>query len=298
MALPQYDGGEALNMTIMLFPPGMQIDGPVIPMMHWHAGLFGRGTTNLVLRNELSAALTALNQELEVVGDIQRSLLPRQSPRLPGFELATYYQTARAGGDYYDFFPLDGGQWGLFIADVAGHGTPAAVLMAIMHAIAHAQPGTHTPPSVLLGYLNDQLARSYTREGSFVTAFYATLEPVNPHAHLRPRWPQPAAAGAWRPGAVPRSAGRRSRWAFLNNRPMARQPSAWSRATCCCFTPTASPRRWPRDRPVARASCSASNASTRCCSIATRPAQTAASPPFDPPSPPSAQTPHPPMTRR
>lgn len=178
VALPQYDGGEALNMTIMLVPPGMQIDGPVIPMMHWQAGLFGRGTTNLVLRNELGAALSALNQELETVGDIQRSLLPRQSPRLPGFELATFYQTsARAGGDYYDFFPLDAGQWGLFIADVAGHGTPAAVLMAITHAIAHSQPGTHTPPSVLLGYLNDQLARSYTREGSFVTAFYATLDP-------------------------------------------------------------------------------------------------------------------------
>jgi sigma-B regulation protein RsbU (phosphoserine phosphatase) len=178
VALPQYDCGEALNMTIMLYPPGMRIDGTVIPMMHWQAGLFGRGTTNLVLRNELSAALSALNQELEIVGEIQRSLLPRELPRLPGFEMATYYQTsARAGGDYYDFFPLDGGQWGLFISDVAGHGTPAAVLMAITHAIAHAQPGTHTPPSVLLGYLNDQLARSYTREGSFVTAFYATLDP-------------------------------------------------------------------------------------------------------------------------
>lgn len=179
VALPQYDCGEALNMTIMLFPPGARIDGAVIAMMHWQAGLFGRGTTNLVLRNELSAALAALNQELEIVGDIQRSLLPREVPRLPGFELATFYQTsARAGGDYYDFFPLDAGHWGLFIADVAGHGTPAAVLMAITHAIAHAQPGTHTPPSVLLGYLNDQLVRSYTREGSFVTAFYATLDPL------------------------------------------------------------------------------------------------------------------------
>ena len=178
VALPQYDCGEALNITVMLFPPGTPIDRQVLPMMHLQAGLFGRGTTNLVLRNELSAVLAALNRELEIVGEIQRSLLPREAPRLPGFELATFYQTsARAGGDYYDFFPLDGGQWGLFIADVAGHGTPAAVLMAITHAIAHAQPGTHTPPSVLLGYLNDQLARSYTREGSFVTAFYATLDP-------------------------------------------------------------------------------------------------------------------------
>lgn len=179
VALPQYDGGEALNMTVMLFPPGAEIDRSFIPMMHWQAGLFGRGTTNLVLRNELGAVLAALNRELEVVGDIQRSLLPRELPQIEGFELAAFYQTsARAGGDYYDFFPLDCGQWGLFIADVAGHGTPAAVLMAITHAIAHAQPGTHTPPSVLLGYLNDQLARTYTRDGTFVTAFYAVLDPT------------------------------------------------------------------------------------------------------------------------
>jgi sigma-B regulation protein RsbU (phosphoserine phosphatase) len=65
----------------------------------------------------------------------------------------------------------------MFIADVSGHGTPAAVLMAITHAVAHAQPGTHTPPAAMLGYLNDQLTRSYTRSGTFVTAFYAVLDP-------------------------------------------------------------------------------------------------------------------------
>jgi sigma-B regulation protein RsbU (phosphoserine phosphatase) len=93
--------------------------------------------------------------------------------------MAAYYSTsARAGGDYYDFFPLPKGEWGLFIADVAGHGTPAAVLMAITHAIAHAEPGTHTPPPELLKHLNDRLARSYTRNGTFVTAFYAVLDPA------------------------------------------------------------------------------------------------------------------------
>jgi sigma-B regulation protein RsbU (phosphoserine phosphatase) len=112
------------------------------------------------------------------VGDIQRSLLPESLPSLPGFEVATAYATsAQAGGDYYDFFPLAGGGWGLFIADVSGHGTPAAVLMAITHAIAHARPGTHTPPASLLGYLNDRLTQGYTRGGTFVTAFYAVLDP-------------------------------------------------------------------------------------------------------------------------
>ncbi|HUN80043.1 MAG TPA: PP2C family protein-serine/threonine phosphatase, partial [Phycisphaerae bacterium] len=64
------------------------------------------------------------------------------------------------------------------IADVSGHGTPAAVLMAITHAIAHAQPGTHTPPANLLASLNHQLARSYMRGGAFATAFYAVLDPA------------------------------------------------------------------------------------------------------------------------
>jgi sigma-B regulation protein RsbU (phosphoserine phosphatase) len=179
IALPQYDGGEALNVTIMLLPPGHGIDHSVIPILHWQSGLFGRGTQNLVLRNQLGAALGALDRELQTVGEIQRSLLPQELPLIPGFEMAAHYLTsARAGGDYYDFFPLAGGSWGLFIADVSGHGTPAAVLMAITHAIAHARPGTHTPPGALLAYLNDRLARSYTRDGTFVTAFYAVLDPA------------------------------------------------------------------------------------------------------------------------
>lgn len=178
VALPQYDDGEGLNVTVMLLPPGAELDHSTIPMLHWQSGLFGRGTQNLVLRNQLTAALAALDRELQVVGEIQRSLLPRELPPIPGFELSAYYQTsARAGGDYYDFFPLADGGWGLFIADVSGHGTPAAVLMAITHAVAHSRPGTHTPPADLLNHLNEQLTRSYTRNGTFVTAFYGVLDP-------------------------------------------------------------------------------------------------------------------------
>jgi sigma-B regulation protein RsbU (phosphoserine phosphatase) len=179
IALPQYDGGEALNITCMLLPAGMEIDPAAIPVLHWQSGLFGRGTQNLVLRNQLGRALSDLDRELQVVGDIQRSLLPEELPEIPGVELAAHYATsARAGGDYYDFFPLPNGGWGIFIADVSGHGTPAAVLMAITHAIAHSHPGSHTPPASLLKHLNSRLTRSYTRSGTFVTAFYAVFDPV------------------------------------------------------------------------------------------------------------------------
>lgn len=179
IALPQYDDGEGLNVTMMLLPKGMQLDQSVIPVLHWQSGLFGRGTQNLVLRNQLTKALTALDRELQAVGAIQRSLLPETLPAIPGVEVAAFYATsARAGGDYYDFFPLADGAWGIFIADVAGHGTPAAVLMAITHALAHAQPHSHTPPEILLAKLNNQLTRSYTQGGTFITAFYAIYDPV------------------------------------------------------------------------------------------------------------------------
>lgn len=179
IALPNYDEGKGLNVGISLFGPEVQFDRSVVPLMHWQAGLFGRGTQNQVLRNQLAAALSELDRELQVVGSIQRSLLPPELPNIPGFQLAAHYQTsARAGGDYYDFFPLGGDDWGLFIADVSGHGTPAAVLMAITHAIAHTRPGAPKPPRELLAHLNRHLTQLYTWSGAFVTAFYGTLSPA------------------------------------------------------------------------------------------------------------------------
>lgn len=177
IALPNYENGKGLNVGVSLFEPGVEFDRSMVPMMHWQAGLFGRGTQSLVLRNQLSAALDALDRELHVVAQIQRSLLPSTLPDVPGFKLDTFYQTSsKAGGDYYDFFPLSDNGWGIFIADVSGHGTPAAVLMAITHAIAHTRPGSPKPPGELLEHLNHHLSKSYTASGSFVTAFYATLD--------------------------------------------------------------------------------------------------------------------------
>ena len=100
-------------------------------------------------------------------------------PAIPRLKLAAAYQTAaRAGGDYYDLFPLPDARWGLFVADVSGHGTPAAVMMAITHAIAHEHPGPATPPSAVLARLNRVLFGRYTNgTTTFVTACYAVFDP-------------------------------------------------------------------------------------------------------------------------
>jgi sigma-B regulation protein RsbU (phosphoserine phosphatase) len=114
-----------------------------------------------------------------VVADIQRSLLPRELPRIPTMDLSVHYQTSRrAGGDYYDFFELPDGRWGFLIADVAGHGTPAAVLMAVTHSIAHTLNEEPDPPSKLLNFVNRHLCARYTyQNGTFVTAFYGIYDP-------------------------------------------------------------------------------------------------------------------------
>jgi sigma-B regulation protein RsbU (phosphoserine phosphatase) len=113
------------------------------------------------------------------VGDIQRSLLPAGLPQITTMKLAAHYQTSRrAGGDYYDFFPLPDGRWGILIADVSGHGTPAAVMMAVTHSIAHMYPGSSAPPSDMLNFVNRNLTQLYTQNvGSFVTAAYCVFDP-------------------------------------------------------------------------------------------------------------------------
>lgn len=178
IALPQYDNGEGLNVSVMLGTDPIDLEHQLLPMLHWQSGLFGRGTQNLVLRNQLTEAVRALEREMQVVGDIQRSLLPVDMPRIVGFEVAADYRTsARAGGDYYDFFPLADGAWGVLLADVSGHGTPAAVLMAIVRAIIHSHPQLHARPGEVLRRLNAELCRSYTKGGSFVTAYAAVIQP-------------------------------------------------------------------------------------------------------------------------
>jgi sigma-B regulation protein RsbU (phosphoserine phosphatase) len=180
VAMPHYEQGVAINMVILLEREPSAFDPEKFPEWFWTSSLFGRLTHNLVLREELRRAYEILEREMRVVADIQRSLLPRELPAIPGLELGTYYQTSRwAGGDYYDFFPLPDGRWGLLIADVSGHGTPAAVMMAITHSLAHGLPGDPEPPGLLLKHVNRQLCRRYDagNEG-FVTAFYGIFDPA------------------------------------------------------------------------------------------------------------------------
>ncbi|QDT66164.1 PP2C family protein-serine/threonine phosphatase [Calycomorphotria hydatis] len=181
MAIPMLDQGESLNMVLVTRKIRAGFDREQFPETVWLANLFGRATHNLVLSDQLREAYDMVDRELKVVADIQQSLLPQQMPEIETLDLGAYYETShRAGGDYYDFFPLPNGKWGILIADVSGHGTPAAVVMAITHSIAHMHAGHSVDPAEKLRFVNEHLSQRYTSNlGAFVTAFYGVYDPAS-----------------------------------------------------------------------------------------------------------------------
>lgn len=179
VAIPHYEQGEGLNMVLHMREDSGAFEPDRFPELVQMSNLFGRATKNLVLSKELRDANEQLDSELKAVQDIQLSLLPQTNPTISTLALATHYQTSkRAGGDYYDFFKLPEDRWGIIVADVSGHGTPAAVLMAIVHAIAHLMPGEPWPVDRVMSYMNRALTARYTRDGgAFVTAIYGIYDP-------------------------------------------------------------------------------------------------------------------------
>lgn len=181
IAIPHFEDGKAINMVVHTSFQERGFDPEKFPELVLTSNLFGRATKNLALSRDLREAYNALDAELRSVQEIQMSLLPREQPAIPTLEVATHYQTStRAGGDYYDFFELAGGKWGILVADVSGHGTPAAVLMAIVHSIAHLMPGDPWPPHRAMEFVNRALASRYTRgSGAFVTMLYGVYDPAS-----------------------------------------------------------------------------------------------------------------------
>jgi serine phosphatase RsbU (regulator of sigma subunit)/anti-sigma regulatory factor (Ser/Thr protein kinase) len=131
----------------------------------------------LVRQQQIEAqARERLESELRVARLIQQTLLPKELPQLAGWELARYYQPARAvGGDFYDFMPLADGQLGLVVGDVTDKGVPAALVMATTRAILRGAALQFNSPGKVLERANDLLVPDIPRN-MFVTCLYAILD--------------------------------------------------------------------------------------------------------------------------
>jgi sigma-B regulation protein RsbU (phosphoserine phosphatase) len=107
---------------------------------------------------------------------IQQTFIPESLPQFENWELAARWKTARqVGGDFYDVFELTDKRLGLFIADVADKGVPAALFMALTRTLVRAAVIEDTSPAEAMKRVNDLLIPD-TRQGMFVTAVYAVLD--------------------------------------------------------------------------------------------------------------------------
>jgi phosphoserine phosphatase RsbU/P len=117
-----------------------------------------------------------LETEVQLARQIQQTFIPDQLPQHPQWELAARWKTARqVGGDFYDVIELADRKLGLFIADVADKGMPAALFMALTRTLVRAAVAETASPAEALRRVNKLLFPD-TRQGMFVTGVYAVLD--------------------------------------------------------------------------------------------------------------------------
>ena len=122
---------------------------------------------------------------LKIAEDIQRSLLPRHLPEIPGFGLAGYCKSARPiGGDFYDVIPLKDGSLLLVIVDVMGHGVPSALFAAEFHSLTRVMPEWIPKPSELLARANELMFDDLSAVDMFITAQLVRFDPRSSEVQL------------------------------------------------------------------------------------------------------------------
>jgi serine phosphatase RsbU (regulator of sigma subunit) len=119
-----------------------------------------------------------IEQDIAVAASIQQRILPHALPAIDGYDLAGINIPSKSvGGDYYDCIPIGGGKFALVIADVAGKGVPAALLVSSLHAYLTAYLESPIAILDLARRLNRVICRAST-DDKFITAFLAVLDPI------------------------------------------------------------------------------------------------------------------------
>jgi len=123
-----------------------------------------------------------LQQELDLARRIQLSILPSAFPPSQSFRVAAkYVPMTSVAGDLYDFLIADDKQAGLLIADVSGHGVPAALIASMVKMAATAQRSHAADPAALLHGMNSALCGN--TQGQYVTAAYVYLDAESKALH-------------------------------------------------------------------------------------------------------------------
>jgi sigma-B regulation protein RsbU (phosphoserine phosphatase) len=152
----------------------VRVQSPVVP-----DGLFSLviafGLVNLIVLLEVADRLS-LKNDLEIAREIQKAMLPPGRFRAPGVDVAGFSRPANTvGGDFYEILPLGDGQLVTAVGDVAGKGSPASLLMALLLAMMRTLTDERLEAAELISRLNVQVCRQ-SPSNRFITLFYSVLD--------------------------------------------------------------------------------------------------------------------------
>jgi serine phosphatase RsbU (regulator of sigma subunit) len=170
-----FKGIGIITIVRVPFIGGIGAPGPLFQAGTWSL-LFAFALMNLLVLLEVADRLS-LKNDLEIARDIQQAMLPSGLYSAAGVETVGLSRPANTvGGDFYDILPLDDGRLVITLGDVAGKGSPAALLMALLLAMLRTLVDEKLEPADLITRLNVQVCR-HAPGSRFITLFYAVFDP-------------------------------------------------------------------------------------------------------------------------
>jgi sigma-B regulation protein RsbU (phosphoserine phosphatase) len=155
-------------------------------VMHWNnpafvsslgfavlLGSFGYTAITMIVSNE--SRLLAIDKELEIARQLQFSILPGSAPEIPGLRISAAYEPMTAvAGDFYEFIKIDDQHIGFLVADVSGHGVPAALIASMIKVAAQSVSNCASDPGEVLRRLGSILSSHLC--GQLVSAAYLWID--------------------------------------------------------------------------------------------------------------------------
>jgi serine phosphatase RsbU (regulator of sigma subunit) len=170
-----FRGIGIVRFATLPFGMDMGLPGPLF-RQGTYSLLFGFLLMNLLVLLEVADRLS-LKNDLEIAREIQQAMLPSGLYAAAGIETMGLSRPANTvGGDFYDILPLDDGRVVVAVGDVAGKGSPAALLMALLLAMLRTLVDERLEPAALVTRLNVQVSR-HAPGTRFITLFYAVFDP-------------------------------------------------------------------------------------------------------------------------
>ena len=125
---------------------------------------------------EIAVEKGRMERELQMARELQAGFIPRDTPRVPGWEIAArWYPARQVSGDYFDFLQPEPDRLGVVIADVSDKGMPAALFMTLTRSLVRASLADSASPAAGIASANRLLCADASR-GMFVTLFYLALD--------------------------------------------------------------------------------------------------------------------------